>query len=101
MRLGQKSVLTRECCSCHATQMGNAKIIKRSDPIILTLSFTVYRRTPLGRQLGAASKVVYLCEACLGSILFSDDSAAEKGLRLGEAVARAAEGRYNAMLGAK
>ncbi len=99
MRLGEKVPLVRECCACHAMTLGNAKTVKRDDPIILTLSFSIYRRTTFGRQLGAATKVVYLCESCLAAILAR--CAADKAIRLGEAIAAAAEGRYNAMCEAR
>jgi hypothetical protein len=97
MKLGEKVPQVRECCACHAKLLGNARVVKRDDPVILTLSFTVYRRTAFGRQLGAATKVVYLCESCLSSILAGDEDAPDNAGCLGAAVATAAQARYNAM----
>jgi hypothetical protein len=97
MRLGEKVPLVRECCACSAAMLGNARVVKRDDPVILTLSFTVYRRTPFGRQLGAATKTVYICEPCLDSILGWNSSGSIKAALLGKTVAKAAEARYNAM----
>lgn len=101
MRLGEKCPGIRQCCGCEASVSSNAKIIKPSDPSILTLSILVYRRTKAGRQLGAARKSVYLCESCLRSILGYEQGTNEKTLSLGAAVVTAVEPRYNAMCEAK
>lgn len=101
MRLGEKCPALRECCVCSASVTSRSKVIRPTDPSILTLTLLVYRRTRSGRQLGAAKKSIYLCELCLRSILECSPSATHKASRLGDTVACAIEARYNAMCEAK